>query len=100
VLGRKCRVYAIDLLGYGYSDKPDPLSKPRNSVYNFENWSRQLAAFATEARSVLLALVPIRPRRRGERDSLRTFSPVASLRPPPLVSIPARATSTPFDSND
>jgi hypothetical protein len=69
-------------------------------VYNFENWSRQLAAFATEARSVLLALVPIRPRRRGERDSLRTFSPVASLRPPPLVSIPARATSTPFDSND
>ena len=33
-------------------------------------------------RRVLLALVPIRPRSRGERRSLRTFSPVVSLRPP------------------
>ena len=24
VLGLKCRAYAIDLLGYGYSDKPSP----------------------------------------------------------------------------
>ena len=24
VLGMQCRAYAIDLLGYGYSDKPDP----------------------------------------------------------------------------
>ena len=24
VLGKEARVYAIDLLGYGYSDKPDP----------------------------------------------------------------------------
>jgi len=29
-----------------------------------------------------LTLVPIRPRRRGERRSLRTFSPGVSLRPP------------------
>ena len=31
-----------------------------------------------------LALVPVRPRRRGERRSLRTFSPGDSLRPVPL----------------
>lgn len=24
ILGLKCRTYAIDLLGYGYSDKPSP----------------------------------------------------------------------------
>lgn len=27
-LGQTCRAYAIDLLGYGYSDKPDPRSPP------------------------------------------------------------------------
>ena len=40
-------------------------------------------------------LVPIRPRRRGERRSLRTLSPGASLRPSPRVSTPP---STPFNS--
>ena len=24
VIGKSCRAYAIDLLGYGFSDKPDP----------------------------------------------------------------------------
>ena len=27
-LGKSCRAYAIDLLGYGYSDKPDPRYGP------------------------------------------------------------------------
>ena len=45
-------------------------------------------------RRVLLTLVPIRPRRRGERRSLRTFAGV-SLRPP-LAFNPAP--STPFNS--
>ena len=44
-----------------------------------------------------LTLVPIRPRRRGERRSLRTF-PVVSLRPGSLAFNP-RHTSTPFNFN-
>lgn len=42
VLGEKCRVYAIDLLGYGYSDKPSPKGHPVNSLYCFETWARQI----------------------------------------------------------
>jgi hypothetical protein len=42
-------------------------------------------------------LVPIRPRWRGERRSLRTFSPGASLRPPPAFnSDTPRRLSTPL----
>jgi hypothetical protein len=37
--------------------------------------------------------VPVRPRRRGERRSLRTF-PGASLRPPPLGFNPGTPTAT------
>lgn len=43
--------YAIDLLGYGYSDKPDP-REPRwggvNQLYNFELWAEQVSAFVQE----------------------------------------------------
>ena len=48
VLAKRGRVFAIDLLGYGYSDKPNPMGQPQNSIYNFENWARQLNAFIEE----------------------------------------------------
>ena len=48
VLGRKGRVFAIDLLGYGYSSKPNPMQGEPNTVYTFENWARQLQSFIDE----------------------------------------------------
>ena len=43
-----CRAFAIDLLGYGYSDKPDPRAAPPNTIYTFETWGRQLEAFVRD----------------------------------------------------
>jgi hypothetical protein len=48
-LGGRCRVWAVDLLGYGFSDKPSPRGAPPNSIYNFENWGAQLRDFAAAA---------------------------------------------------
>ena len=43
--GLSADCYALDLLGYGYSDKPDPRD-PRwggvNQLYNFEVWADQV----------------------------------------------------------
>lgn len=39
------RVFAVDLLGFGYSSKPDPMGLPPNTVYNFATWGSQLADF-------------------------------------------------------
>jgi len=41
-------VYAIDLLGYGFSDKPDPRNAPPHSIYNFSNWGQQLVEFTEQ----------------------------------------------------
>jgi pimeloyl-ACP methyl ester carboxylesterase len=41
-------VYAIDLLGYGYSDKPDPRGQAPNSLYTFETWGQQVLDFCDE----------------------------------------------------
>ena len=42
------RVYAIDLLGYGYSDKPNPMLREQNEIYCFETWGKQIEDFLDE----------------------------------------------------
>jgi pimeloyl-ACP methyl ester carboxylesterase len=37
--------YAVDLLGYGLSDKPDPRLREPNSLYNFSVWGDLLGDF-------------------------------------------------------
>ncbi|MEL6352177.1 MAG: alpha/beta fold hydrolase [Cyanobacteria bacterium J06627_28] len=44
-LAKSCRVYAIDLIGYGKSDKPLP-GEPLN--YTFETWGAQVLAFCEQ----------------------------------------------------
>jgi len=66
---------------------------------DFAGWSVARGRLAAFRRVLLLTLVPIRPRRRGERRSLRTF-PGVSLRPSPLGFNPdtPRRLSTPSDA--
>ncbi|KAJ9530834.1 hypothetical protein QJQ45_028719, partial [Haematococcus lacustris] len=67
VLGAQHRTYAIDLLGYGFSSKPDPRNSPPNSIYNFSTWGQQLCDFLEQASSAgrprghggMLALSPL-----------------------------------------
>ncbi|CAL5061998.1 unnamed protein product [Urochloa decumbens] len=47
VLAMTNRVYAIDLIGYGYSDKPNPRDIGEN-FYTFETWGEQLNTFCAE----------------------------------------------------
>jgi len=47
VLAMANRVYAIDLIGYGYSDKPNPREIGEN-FYTFETWGEQLNMFCAE----------------------------------------------------
>jgi pimeloyl-ACP methyl ester carboxylesterase len=45
VLGVSCRVYAIDLIGFGASAKPSPKGE---ISYTFETWGQQIADFCRE----------------------------------------------------
>lgn len=45
VLAETCRVYAIDLLGFGASAKPTPSETVR---YTFETWGQQIADFCRD----------------------------------------------------
>jgi hypothetical protein len=47
-LAKSHRVYAIDPLGYGYSDKPNLLEFPVNSLYTFETWAKQINEFCLD----------------------------------------------------
>ncbi|KAE8036940.1 hypothetical protein FH972_009571 [Carpinus fangiana] len=47
VLGKSHRVYSIDLIGYGYSDKPNP-QQVGDNYYTFETWATQLNEFCTD----------------------------------------------------
>jgi pimeloyl-ACP methyl ester carboxylesterase len=44
-LAKTCRVYAIDLIGFGRSAKPKPIEQ---IDYTFETWSQQIADFCRE----------------------------------------------------
>ncbi|GFP94197.1 pheophytinase chloroplastic [Phtheirospermum japonicum] len=48
VLAQSHRVYAIDLIGYGYSDKPNPQNLQVKNFYTFETWASQLNDFCVE----------------------------------------------------
>lgn len=48
VLGKQNRAFAIDLLGYGYSDKPDPREVTDERLYSFETWGAQLLDFIAQ----------------------------------------------------
>lgn len=48
VLAKKHRVYSIDLIGYGYSDKPNPREFGDNSFYTFQTWATQLNDFCAD----------------------------------------------------
>ena len=66
-------------------------------VVSTKTWTTA-ADYRVATRCVHLTLVPIRPRRRGERRSLRTF-PGASLRPGSIAFNPRpRCLSTPTDA--
>jgi pimeloyl-ACP methyl ester carboxylesterase len=45
ILAQNCRVYAIDLIGFGASAKPKP---GENITYTFETWGQQVADFCRE----------------------------------------------------
>ncbi|XP_047316711.1 pheophytinase, chloroplastic [Impatiens glandulifera] len=48
VLAQSHRVFAIDLIGYGYSDKPNPREFGDTSFYTFETWGNQLNDFCND----------------------------------------------------
>ncbi|CAL8162320.1 unnamed protein product [Prunus armeniaca] len=48
VLAKSHRVYSIDLIGYGYSDKPNPRQFGESYFYTFETWGTQLNDFCID----------------------------------------------------
>uniref|UniRef100_A0A2N9G636 AB hydrolase-1 domain-containing protein n=1 Tax=Fagus sylvatica TaxID=28930 RepID=A0A2N9G636_FAGSY len=48
VLAKSHRVYSIDLIGYGYSDKPNPRQFGDDLFYTFETWATQINEFCVD----------------------------------------------------
>lgn len=48
VLAKSHRVYSIDLIGYGYSDKPNPRQFGDDLFYTFETWATQINEFCID----------------------------------------------------
>lgn len=48
-IGQWGRAYAIDLLGYGYSDKPAPSPQEPNTIYNFDTWAGMAVSALVES---------------------------------------------------
>ncbi|KAK3003999.1 hypothetical protein RJ639_018505, partial [Escallonia herrerae] len=48
ILAESHRVYSLDLIGYGYSDKPNPRDFRVTSFYTFETWATQLNDFCAD----------------------------------------------------
>lgn len=66
VVGKWGKAYAIDLLGYGYSDKPTPSKSEPNTIYNFENWAGALRCGSCAPPSALPGTQLRRRRRRHQ----------------------------------
>lgn len=47
-LGNEQDTYAVDLLGFGFSDKPDPKKYEPERLYSFETWGQQLVDFSQD----------------------------------------------------
>jgi len=78
--------------------KNRPPGVPKNVLaIATENFAREFAALRAATRGAFYTLVPIRPRRHGERDSLRTL-PGASLHPHLAFNPRPRCLSTPTDA--
>ena len=85
----------------GYEEKPlvstDYINDTRSGIVDALS-TMVVDGTHLKARSSVFTPVPVRPRRRGERRSLRTFSPGSRLSPPRVPRFQSRHTSTPFNS--
>lgn len=41
-------MYSIDLIGYGYSDKPNPRQFGESPFYTFDTWATQINEFCID----------------------------------------------------
>ena len=87
-----------EFAGLGDDSEDDDGDEPEQTPPNFASPSESEEEGASDSESgAFCTLVPIRPRWRGERRSLRTFA-VVFLRPSPAFNTRPRRLSTPSDA--